>query len=435
VGSALHGTCISKIDHAAQSLVSVNERSEMAGAFGKKQRKKVPRAKNGSGMRARATRALAQGAGAVPRKATGLRSLVTSVPRGLPQGCWNAHSSAPAGLPRAVGPYTIVRTTTIITSKSPLLIFGTYANQAVAGAGAPTGMRFGNGLGEKYWTNVCAVGAPEEMSVSEFNDAAISGGTHTQVHMIPVPGTTANGVFAFNVAQGQTPTFENGYSNTTAVPSAVSVQIINPTAVQTAAGTGIAAVCPVRLDLAGTEKTWRTIGDEILSYYRPRVLTGGKLALRGVQMDSLPLSMTDVSDFREVWGIDPLMTAPSTMQWSYQSTVQNIVGAPALSDSQKTFGCHIHPEGWAPMVYYSPYNASRAPADRQEMSFLVTMEWRVRFDISNPACSSHALHKPSSDVQWHNMISKAVSVLPGVIDIVEKVANAGARMAKYAPVE
>lgn len=406
--------------------------------FGKKQKKRMPRAKNG-GMRARATRVLAQGAGAVPRKAVGTRA-ITPIPRGLPQGCWNAHSSAHAGLPRAVGPYTVVRTTTIVTSKSPLIIFGTYATQAVNGATAPQKLYLGNGYGDKMWTNVCAVAAPDDIAVTDFNDAAIGAGNHTQVHSIPVPGASSNGVFAYNYAinpppAGKEPGFLLEYSNTTAVPSALSVQIINPTPVQTAAGTGIAAVCPVRLDLAGTQKTWKTVGDEILSYYRPRVLTGGKLALRGVQMDSLPLSMTDVSDFREVWGIDPLICAPSAMQWSYEAAVQTIEGAPALTDPQKTFGCNLHPEGWAPMVYYSPYNAAKPPADRQEMTFLVTMEWRVRFDISNPACSSHALHKPSTDVQWHNMISKAVSVLPGVIDIVEKVANAGARMAKYAPVE
>lgn len=400
---------------------------------GRKKRKARP-ARNGGGPRARAPRVLAQGAGAVPRRPMGSKKSVVSIPRGLPMGCWNAHSAAHAGLPRAVGPYTVVRTTSIVTSKSPLIIFGSYATQNVTTT--PTGIQFGNGYGDKLWTNVCAVGAPENIPTTDFNNAAISSGTFTELHSIPVPGTTANGAFAHDYTpETANAYFSLEYSNTTAVPSAISVQIINPTAVQTAAGTGVAAVCPVRLDLAGTQKTWKTIGDEILSYYRPRVLTGGKLALRGVQMDSMPLSMTDVSDFRELYQADPLTTSPSTVRWDYNSHLQNIEGAPALSDAQKTFGVNLHPEGWAPMVYYSPYNAEREFADRQEMTFLVTMEWRVRFDISNPACSSHVMHKPSSDAQWHNMITKAVQVLPGVIDIVEKVANAGARMARYAPVE
>jgi hypothetical protein len=286
------------------------------------------------------------------------------------------------------------------------------------------------------WTNVCAIAAPDDVTVDDFGTSQIGFGKNSQIHSIPVPGSSANGVFAHVVTPASaTPHFHREAANTTAVPSAISVQIINPTSVQTAAGTGVAAVCPVRLDLSGSEKTWKQVGEEVLSYYRPRVLTGGKLALRGVQMDSLPLSMTDVSDFRELYEVDPLSCAPSALQWSYNSVEQTIEGAPALSVAQKTFSCNLHPEGWAPMVYYSPFNAAKAPNDRQEMSFLVTTEWRTRFDISNPACSSHALHKPSSDVQWHNMISKAVSVLPGVIDIVEKVANAGARMARYAPVE
>ena len=284
------------------------------------------------------------------------------------------------------------------------------------------------------WTNICAVAAPDEIAVSDYNSAAIGAGTHMQMHELPAPGSSVNGEFVHETGNN-TLVFESLHANTTCVPSALSVQIINPTPVQTAAGTGVAAVCPVRLDLSGSAKSWKDIGDEVLSYYRPRVLTGGKLALRGVQMDSMPLSMTDVSDFREIYGVDPVVTAPSSVRWNSGVTLQNIPAPALLTDAQKTFGVNLQPEGWAPMVYYSPYNAQRDPVDRQEMSFLVTMEWRVRFDISNPACSSHTLHKPSSDIQWHNMISNAVKVLPGVIDIVEKVANAGARMARYAPVE
>jgi len=135
--------------------------------------------------------------------------------------------------------------------------------------------------------------------------------------------------------------------------------------------------------------------------------------------------MTDVSDFRELWEVDPLITAPSTLVWNSQREQQNIVNPGAFSPAQTTFRCEPRPEGWAPMVYYNPYNAAKGPSERQEMSFLVTVEWRVRFDISNPACSSHSLHKPTTDVQWHSHMKKAVDMLPGVIDIVERVANTG----------
>lgn len=380
--------------------------------------------------RSRGTRVLAQGAAGVTRRAFG-GTAVKSIPRGLPAGCWNASATPHAGLPRAVGPYTVVRTTTMITSKSPLLIFGSYATQWY-GQDPMTQMLMGSGYGTKLWSNVCCVGAAEDIAVSDFAASSIPSGTHTEVHAIPIPGTTGNGVFASNVGAGETPVFTVSKSTLTCVPSAISVQIINPTPVQTAAGTGIAAVCPVRLDLQGTSKTWSTVGTELLSYYRPRVLTGGKLALRGVQMDSLPLSMTDVSDFRETYQVDPLACHPSSLVWSASGSAQNIVDAPALSTIQKSFLMDIQPEGWAPLVYYSPFNAAREAADRQEMTFLVTFEWRTRFDISNPASSSHSLHTPSTDIQWHNHIRAATNALPGVIDIVEKVANTGMALYKAA---
>jgi len=186
------------------------------------------------------------------------------------------------------------------------------------------------------------------------------------------------------------------------------------------------------MDLFSSGKTWSEVGEEVISYFRPRVLTGGKLALRGVQMDSMPLSMSDVSDFRGLYKVDPLVCSPSSLVWDEAMNLQDIQGAAGLNDSQKTFAADFHPEGWAPMVYYNPYNASKQPSERKEMTFLVTMEWRVRFDISNPASSSHVMHKPSTDSEWHSLIQKASNALPGVLDIVERVADTGLRIgAKY----
>jgi len=311
-------------------------------------------------------------------------------------------------------------------------MFGTFGtNNANSFSTTPSGLYLGTQAGNRNWTNVCAVGASQYITPADFQSNAIGSGNFTELHTIPVPGTHANGVFGKDV--DTSPTFVSETSNTTAVPSAISVQVINPTAVQTAEGTAMAAVCPVRLDLQNSEKSWGEVSEELLSYFRPRLLTGGKLALRGVQMDSHPLSMTDVSDFREVWKVDPLLTSPSHLTWSGLSNEQVIAGGTALTAEQKTFRVHLTPEGWAPMVYYSPYNAAKQEADRQEMSFLVTTEWRVRFDISNPACASHRMHKPSTDSEWHQMIKKATAALPGVIDIVEKVADSGLRLgAKYA---
>lgn len=382
--------------------------------------------------RATGSRVLAQGVGCVTRRAFGITKK-TSIPRSLsltPQ-AWNAHSAVHAGLPRAVGPYTVVRTTKLITSRSPFLMFGTFSVPGDNAVGTPDSLLLGWSTGgPKLWTNICCVGAKEGITEAEFNNNAIGDHSVSQVFDIPVPGAEANGVFVSdtdgNIA------FNATYANTTAVPSAVSVQVINPQSMQTARGTAAAAVCPVRLDLMNSAKSWGTVGDELVSYYQPRILSGGKLALRGVQMDSLPLSMTDVSDFRELWRVDPHIASPSALYWNGATKEQDIQGIDGLTTAQKSFRCGFSPEGWAPIVYYSPDQATTPPSLRVDMTFLVTMEWRVRFDISNPACASHSMHKPSSDNDWHRMIKQASDALPGVIDIVDKVADAGLKLsAKY----
>jgi hypothetical protein len=388
---------------------------------------------NGNGAtRAQGTRVLAQGAAAGPNRAYGTQTKKQQIPRQLvPDNCWNAFDSCHAGLPRAVGPYSVVRTTTLITTKSPLLIFGTYSLQDNDYAAATT-MQLGKGYGNKMWTNIACVGYAASGSPADFVNMPINDyvGNVTELHTIPVPGAATNGVFVADY--DSEPLFLRERCNTTCVPSAMSVQVINPTQVMSADGTAIAAVCPVRLDLSGSNKSWKTIGDEIVSYFRPRVLTGGKLALRGVQMNSHPLSMSDVGDFRPPYRVDPLIAAPSKFTWAEGASLQSIATPGAMSDADMTFPITFHPEGWAPMVYYSPSNAVLEEHLRTQMTFLVTTEWRVRFDISNPAASSHTMHPITTDNSWHSAIDQVTKTLPGVIDIVEQVANAGIRIARVA---
>ncbi len=370
--------------------------------------------------RARGTRVLAQGAFAAPRRAFG--SGHPRVPRGLPSLCWDATHSSHAPLPRAVGPYTVVRTTSLITTKSPMMMFGTFANQNTVIAN-PTSLSTGSGTGQKYWTNVCAAGVWPEATSAQFT-GSIYNNQVTQFHTVPSPGASATGVFGLPDPSGDGNIYISD-SNLTCVPSALTVQLISPESLNTAAGTSLAAVCPIRIDLKDSIKSYKTIAEELIAYFRPRVLTGGKLALRGVKMDSFPLSMTDVSDFRPHWKLDPEVSSPSHLAWSGRPTEQGIANGDGFDAPQKTFGVNLEPEGWAPIVYYNPYNIGKDINAQQEMSFMVTMEWRVRFDLSNPAASSHIMHKPSTDMQWHEHIQRASNALPGVIDIVEKVANVG----------
>ena len=133
-------------------------------------------------------------------------------------------------------------------------------------------------------------------------------------------------------------------------------------------------------------------------------MSAGKLALRGVQMDSYPLNMSALADFRPVAN-----TADAAVTWDATNL--------------------IHPLGFAPIVVINQASTETPPL---KLNFLVTVEWRVRFDIGNPAVASHTHHGVSSDQHWDDLIRQAVQKGAGVADIVERVANAGGAIAEAA---
>jgi hypothetical protein len=229
--------------------------------------------------------------------------------------------------------------------------------------------------------------------VTEEANTAIGTTPSTGFHYSPFPGGGTN------VNRTET-TF-------TCCPAAISVQIIGPNSLSNATGQLAAAVIPARMDLTDDQRSWEEVQTDVTSYFRPRLLSAGKLTLRGVQMDSHPLSMADVSEFLPL-AINPpnpnlAPPSPNISQWDINSP---------------------YPCGWAPMAFVNPTGA--------EMQLLIAVEWRVRFDIGNPAVASHTHHGVSSDVSWDQHIRRATAALPGVVDIVEKVANTGFSLYKGA---
>jgi hypothetical protein len=251
----------------------------------------------------------------------------------------------------------------------------------MVGSFAQYGGYAGDADGQAFWTNICCA--------TEEGPGPIGGSASTGFYGIPLP-----------IAD----TLAGPSGGGTLCPAAVSVQILGNDSLQTANGQLAAAVCPVRMDFRGTTRTWSDIESQFISYFRPRLMSAGKIVLRGVQMDSHPLSMSDVSSFRgakEVTAaLNPAGVVPAA--WSLDAAPYDTCG-------------------WAPMVIYNPDNTS--------LSLLITMEWRVRFDISNPAVASHSHHGVSSDVAWEKHIAAATRQLPGVLDIVEKVATTGMAVA------
>lgn len=202
---------------------------------------------------------------------------------------------------------------------------------------------------------------------------------NTDIKTIPIPGGTID---------------ED--STLSCVPAAISVQVMNPNSLQTTSGIVYAAVCPTQLNLCNNTRSWEDFEDEFTSYMKPRLLSAPKLALRGVQMNSYPLNMSTLSQFDKVikYGDQPITWASGIPETSLLSL-----------------------DGLAPMVVVNRNGAN--------LTYCVSVEWRVRFDIGNPAVSSHKHHGITPDSVWDNMVRAATSLGNGVRDIAEVVATAG----------
>ncbi|CAE7911198.1 unnamed protein product, partial [Symbiodinium necroappetens] len=183
-----------------------------------------------------------------------------------------------------------------------------------------------------------------------------------------------------------------GLINATLAPSAFSAQVMNPNALQTTSGIlygGRFHTVP-EFDF-GSSITGEEFASNFVSYNSPRLMSAGKLALRGVSIDAIPFNMSKLSDFCR------LSTDAS--------------GATTLSNDSPFF------DGFAPLVVYNPSGVT--------IEYLVCVEWRCRFDATNPAQAGHVMHRPSTDNQWHAAIDHAMKIGNGVKDIAESVAAVG----------
>lgn len=326
--------------------------------------------RNGLGRgRARADRVLAQGTGKTVTRAFGST-------RGTGLAGWDAFSPVHLPLPRSVGPYTVVRTTSLMTSAEQFNMIACFRHHETT-YDSPD---YSNA---DYWSTIGLL--TSRNAALPINDDA-SGG-NALLHSVPFPGANS--------------AVSTGF---TAVPSAISVQVMNPNPLQTTQGIVAGTVCATQLDLRNRTDTWHELSNEVISYMRPRLMSAGKLALRGIQADSYPLNMAALSEFL------PVREQPG--------------GAVVTMDSHVFDG---RPQGFAPIVVIN-----EGAATGLSLNFLVTIEWRVRFDISNPAVASHVHHGVTSDGQWDQLIRHAVSKGNGVCDIAEKVASAGVSLARTA---
>lgn len=259
-------------------------------------------------------------------------------------------------LPRAVGGYSVIRTTDIINAGDEAFLFGAFKGP-------------GSQFTETCWLDTIAV----------RNEAGGLGLPINAANNSYFYGSAALGASAINGSR--------------MVPSAISVQIMNGESLQTADGIAYIGRAKTVLDLMGDARTWDQLMKELVSYSAPRLCSGGKLALRGVQVDAIPNNMSVLSDF-----VPRRLAANGLQTWT-----------------EATFAADF--EGFGPIFVYNP--------DKIGLKFLVTVEWRMRFDPLNPAYAGHIMHTPASESTWSKVIGEAEAMGNGVRDIADVVADIG----------
>jgi hypothetical protein len=183
-------------------------------------------------------------------------------------------------------------------------------------------------------------------------------------------------------------------TSATVVPSAFTMQLMNPEALQTTSGSIYLGTLPVQTFLGGRTDSWATAFDQFIEFQNPRMCSAGKLALRGVQVSSYPMNMSQVSNFTEY-------VSENDQGFTYGAGFKEVTG-------------------WSPIFVRNPMSV--------DLEFLVTVELRVRFDFSHPASSSHRHYPIASDTVWDRLMSAATALGNGVIDISDTVANVGSIM-------
>lgn len=232
---------------------------------------------------------------------------------------------------------------------------------------------FDSTFNNQRWTNVCAVSSVD-------SSLPINNPTNMHRHVFDQMNMSAT-----------------SWAQSTLTPAAFSVQIINSEALQATTGAVLAGRAKTMPKIRNDTRSWDTYMTELIGYNQPRVCMAAKLALRGVQADLIPFNMSALADFRQV------------SQYNENPGVTFDVVQPDLS-------------GFAPVFVRNPGGIL--------LTYLVTCEWRVRFDPSNPAQATHSRHPCSSDQHWENCISALEAGANGVVDIAEKVARVGQAAAK-----
>lgn len=171
--------------------------------------------------------------------------------------CFDAFHHSHLTLPRAIGPYSVVRTTEVISITKKLVFLGPFYNPA----------------NDRWCYNAGVQINDITKKLEEANNV---------------------GIFNFNM-------MNNGAWNAAQItPAAFSVQVMNPGALQTTSG--IVYIGRIRTTVKLNKDkgvTGLDLANQLVSYNNPRICAAAKLAMRGVQIDLVPFNMSELANFTE----------------------------------------------------------------------------------------------------------------------------------------
>jgi len=183
--------------------------------------------------------------------------------RGSNLSCWNAFAEPHLSLPRAVAPYTIIRTTAIWNPST--------ADQRRLALFGPV-MHVGSDAGQ--WSNHYCINTNAPLGTLR---------------------SATNSAYMYSFGSMVSSSWEAA----SVVPAAFSVQILNKESLQNASGMVYIGRCKNKVHLAeGDNSTsYQDLADNLVSYSNPRMCSAGKLALRGVHVDAVPNNMSELAKF------------------------------------------------------------------------------------------------------------------------------------------
>jgi len=221
----------------------------------------------------------------------------TAKPQAIVKGL-DAFDTSHVPLPRAVGDYTVVRTTQIFPSGSQFNLFGP--------------MMAKDATGNQAWSNICALSS---------GAGSWAGGAN---HPVNQPSATIRRTFE-SMSPGSW-----SWNNVKVTPAAYTVKIMNPEALQTTSGIVYIGRAKQMLNPGGDTRTYEQLAQSLVSYSTPELCAAGRLAMCGVKVDAVPYDINALADFRTM-----ALNADGNFTWDDDSLMY---------------------DGFAPIFVYNPNN-------------------------------------------------------------------------------